>query len=101
MELKNMFGGATVRVSVEPALAGTPPDSRLAPGLTAVLSLLDKAYASDSSDDVYHLIEAFCQEVDIHLDNRRLGKVEGPPPRAIGEMEFVMDKLAAHRKEKK
>lgn len=54
-----------------------------------------------TADDVHHLLEAFAEEVDIFLDDRRLGSEEDPypddpsplDPEVAAEIEELLDLL--------
>jgi hypothetical protein len=86
MNMTHVIGGALINTSVTPISEGTPPDPRLQASIAAFLSMMDKAYAAQSSDEFLQIEEVFLSEVDVFLDNRILaGREEEPHSEPLWE----------------
>lgn len=106
MNTSHIFGGALVNSSVISATTGTPSNPRIAPQLQRFLSMMEKAYLLAADETFGRCLEAFAEEMDVYLDDRRLGQADpkGVPSLTWQEqegLERALDRAHKHRKAKK
>lgn len=95
---EHILGNSTVSVKISPISETTPINPRLAPSIEGFLAMMQKASFCNQDEDFRGCLNAFLEEVDIYLDDGRLGRADSEVvDEAVDEEieSFVNDHLPA------
>ena len=81
---KYTFGGASISLEIRPVSKTTPMDPTLAPNVTKFLSMMLKAGSCGMESPFSRCLDSFLEEMDIYLDDKRIGQREQDSSEDLG-----------------